>query len=320
MKKLLILLTLVTTFILDAKTEFFHWKYKNDSYTLEASFPEEMYEFYRSRSRNRDYVYFATDTFDDKLINSFAKSMHRLSRKNFLSKEDEFNLVIAFIQALPYTTDEITAGVGEYARFPFETLFEKGGDCEDTAILACAILTEMGYDCLLVRMDDHMAMAINYPANSGTHFTVDGKKYYYLETTGLNWKLGEVPEEYSDQSATPIPLVHTPYIEIEAEWKGDYYLNSADPSIDLSIDLTLTNLGSADANDLTVLITIEDSNGSIIDQFRSIRYHLKQERTMKVLNSSLRAYKRREYQVIVTIFEGEDVVGEIISDWEYINE
>ncbi len=320
MKRILLLLFLIIGLLLEAKTEFFHWEFKGDKYTLEASFPEDMYDFYRGRSRNRDYAFYATDTFDDKLIQSFANSMHRLSRKNFLSKENELNLVIAFIQSLPYTTDEVTTGVGEYPRFPFETLYEKGGDCEDTAILACAILTEMGYDCILVKMKDHMAMAINLSGYEGTSYEVEDKTYYYLETTGINWGLGEVPEEYSDQIGIPVPLKNEPFVEIEAKWEGNYYENSRNPSINLSIDLELTNLGSKDAVDLTVLITVETPDGIILDQFRTIRYQLKQERKMKVLKSALRTYKKKEYKVVVTVFEGEDAVGEIESEWEYINE
>jgi hypothetical protein len=51
---------------------------------------------------------------------------------------------------LEYTSDLVTEGYDEYPRYPIETLVDKGGDCEDTAILAASIIRGMGYGVVLL--------------------------------------------------------------------------------------------------------------------------------------------------------------------------
>jgi len=63
-----------------------------------------------------------------------------------MTSRETIDFVGSFVQQLPYTSDRVTTPYDEYPRFPLETLYEKGGDCEDTAILAATILKEMGYD------------------------------------------------------------------------------------------------------------------------------------------------------------------------------
>jgi len=43
-----------------------------------------------------------------------------------------------------------------------------------------------------------MAIGITCPACKGTSITIDNKKYYYLETTGEGWKVGQLPPKYQD--------------------------------------------------------------------------------------------------------------------------
>ena len=58
-----------------------------------------------------------------------------------------------------------------------KTLFERGGDCEDTSILVTALLDRMSYD------------------------TVDDRRYYNLETTGEGFKIGHIPSDFTETSA-----------------------------------------------------------------------------------------------------------------------
>jgi hypothetical protein len=36
-------------------------------------------------------------------------------------------------------------------------------------------------------------------AYTGSYYTLDGVKYYYIETTGTGWSIGSVPSEYAGQ-------------------------------------------------------------------------------------------------------------------------
>jgi predicted transglutaminase-like cysteine proteinase len=299
-----------------AKTEFFHWEYKSKNYTIEAGFSEKTYRFYRQRTRDRDYSFYATDSFDDKLITNFAKSINKLSQKNELSTLDELYLVVAFIQSLPYTTDSLTTGVGEYPRIPYETLYEKGGDCEDTAILAAAIFREMGYDSVLIQLEQHMALAVNLEEGQGDHYLIDGKKFYYLETTGSNWALGEIPEEYRGQTAIPLPLVIRPSISINAEVRTEYSDDPGDPLVNVTVTVELKNLGSAPAEEMQLYVFLESHEESkVYDQYLSPEYQLDEEESMTIIKRDLHAVKNSEFRIVFQAVQDSLIIGELAGEW-----
>ena len=78
-----------------------------------------------------------------------------------------------------------------------EALFNRGGDCEDTSLLALALLDRMGYDVALLLLYDehHAAIGIAIENAGGSYYEKNGKKYYYLETVS-NYKIGEIPLKF----------------------------------------------------------------------------------------------------------------------------
>jgi hypothetical protein len=42
---------------------------------------------------------------------------------------------------------------------------------------------------------------------AGTSYEYNGDRYYYLETTGNNFQIGELPSKYANQKVQIIPLV-----------------------------------------------------------------------------------------------------------------
>jgi len=112
--------------------------------------------------------------------------------------------VLAFVQSLPYTSDSVTTGRDEYPRFPIETLVDDGGDCEDTSILFATLTLLMGYGTVYINPPNHFAVGILGNDLRGTYWTYpegSNKTYYYCETTGDNFKIGQLPDEFSGQSA-----------------------------------------------------------------------------------------------------------------------
>ena len=65
-------------------------------------------------------------------------------------------IAMAFVQSLPYVSDSVSSGYDEYPRFPFETLYHGGGDCEDSSILLASILYDMGYGVALIELPGHI--------------------------------------------------------------------------------------------------------------------------------------------------------------------
>ena len=104
------------------------------------------------------------------------------------------------MQSLKYAQDNVTAGIGEYPRFPVETLVDELGDCEDTSILLITIAEILGIDAVLILIPDafpdagHAAVGLALDNFSGTYYELDGIQYFYAETTAAGWQIGEVPD------------------------------------------------------------------------------------------------------------------------------
>jgi len=120
--------------------------------------------------------------------------------------------VVAFAQAIKYALDLDSKNAEEYWRYPIETLFDECGDCEDTALLAAAVLRKMGQEVAMVvtvgETDGHAALGVGAPHGlPGAYLRGnDGKPYYYCETTATGWRVGEIPPDMADKAMKLLPV------------------------------------------------------------------------------------------------------------------
>jgi Predicted periplasmic protein len=177
-------------------------------------------------------------------------------RNNFSDDQIVLN-VIAFVQSLPYTSDSVTTGYDEYPRYPIETLVDGGGDCEDSSILAAALLSEMGYGTVLIGLPNHMALGIKSSEHiSDAYYEYDGSRYYYVETTNSGYEFGVIPAEYKGVQAdifsmNPMPSV---YVAISSELIS-YDRNYAN----FEVRCNITNFGPTTAKNVSAVIFAEDA-------------------------------------------------------------
>jgi ribosomal protein L40E len=122
---------------------------------------------------------------------------------------DKASFVLAFVQHLPYMSDLATTGYDEYPRFPIETLVDNGGDCEDVAVLFASLMLIMGYGVVYINPPNHYAVGILGDNLKGTYWTYpkdSNQTYYYCETTGVNFKIGQLPQEFSGKKVHIYPI------------------------------------------------------------------------------------------------------------------
>ncbi len=112
---------------------------------------------------------------------------------------------------IKYVYDDDSHGQSEYFQYPLETLYLRTGDCEDTAILYCAIASYMGLDVCMYLFSNHIAAGVYLeeftPSSTvsssiykGVYYLSDDEKpYYYCETTGKNWHVGDVWKEEAEK-------------------------------------------------------------------------------------------------------------------------
>jgi hypothetical protein len=191
----------------------YSWDYDGDTYTLKFNMSQQQYLNYANnpiyrrmpngnlRAHGIDFI-----TANDSLIKSMAQQMKTMGNEAELDKNEMGQMVLNFVQSIPYQYDNITYNVQDYWVFPLETLYHGKGDCEDKSFLYASIMIAMGYDCALLFFEDHVAvgLGLSYVAN-GEYYNNTGIHYYYCETTAKGWSIGEIPDEYYESYVIRIP-------------------------------------------------------------------------------------------------------------------
>lgn len=136
----------------------------------------------------------------DTAIKDIITQLNKIAIDNGTSLSKE---IIDFVQDdINYLNDPNNR---DYAKFPYETIYDGGGDCEDKAILMCSLLNSAGYDVCLIVFSDHVGLgvAMQYDVEDGYYYKGNNnQKYYYLETTASGWEPGDLPEDYINATAT----------------------------------------------------------------------------------------------------------------------
>lgn len=172
------------------------WQYPYGGSTFSANIDISYYDYnyFASKPRTYDYKSYAQDSADNTAIYAVASAIKNAAIDNgYTSEYDIAGVVAAFVQSLEYQDDMLFKGVREYPKYPIETLFEKGGDCEDTAVLLAKMLKMLDYGAVLLVSRDHMAVGIQTSGQG--NLSHDGVNYYYIETTEAGWRVGEVPSD-----------------------------------------------------------------------------------------------------------------------------
>ena len=152
-----------------------------------------------------------TDTLRYQFIKSESPSMRAfadamLEQTQGMTDLQRADYVLDFVQqCIEYQSDPEGQGVAEHWKFPYETLMEHRGDCEDSAVLYATLMHLMGVDtALLLFIGDeykgkaHVAvgLALDPPPSPMNSFDDSGKKYYYCETTSRNYDVGDTVPGY----------------------------------------------------------------------------------------------------------------------------
>ncbi|RHS88717.1 hypothetical protein [Clostridium sp. AM42-4] len=169
-----------------------------------------VYMYYRGlpRQYSNDCKNYISDEYTVSMLKRTNETIDELCEKENMSSEwAKVQETVAFVQAIPYKTDEESVGQEEWYKYPYETLVDQCGDCEDKTFLLAGLLKERGYDVVILIMPDHMALGIAGTDIPGSYYERNGKKYYYVETTSSGWKIGDIPNEYRCQKAEVVPIV-----------------------------------------------------------------------------------------------------------------
>jgi hypothetical protein len=298
-----------TTFTGETITKTYSWSYGGSAWSLSLNIPDSLYNYYKSleRAPTSDYSIYVTHPYDDEYLSVIVEKFNYIAITESLTEAEKVNLVIAFVQSLPYTVDSVTTGFDEYPRYPLETLIDDGGDCEDTSILTAALLHTMSYDVILVSPPGHMAVGVNMPGTYGSYYVSNSKNYFYLETTGEGWTIGQLPPDYKGTSAYLYQLKAIPILTHSwtAKWSGK----------NLILTITVKNLGSATATGYHIEAGLDANNGMWRNVMTSDTFNIAvgKELTITLTLTPTTGYHTR---LIIDIINPEGyVTDKSYSDW-----
>lgn len=286
----------------------YSWTYRGE-WSWEIKIPLSVYQYYQQLPRppTGNYSVYVTHPLDDPYIDALVDKIKRAAREAGYTEYQMLEFAAAFVQSLPYTVDSVTSPYDEYPRYPLETLIDNGGDCEDTSILLASIVDKMGYGVVLINLPDHLGVGVKGGENVyGTFWEYEGSNYYYIETTGEKWGIGELPDEYKNSSASVYPMVPVPIVVHEGSIKGSGY--SAE------VDLKVSNLGTAPAYNVTVLAGFDAGGGMVWNSQEAEPFTLgvDQQATVKL---NLRIPSGEHTRLVVQIVMDGVLVDESYSEW-----
>jgi hypothetical protein len=189
----------------------FAWYYDGYHWVWNLSIPVSLFDAYTSIPDSArtgigisNFGYFTTTK--DSYIEALADKLNQTATQLGLDSYDETNFVLAFVQSIPYETDFNSTGYQDYPRFPVETLVDNVGDCKSHSILFASLTLSLGYGTVFINPPDHLAVGILGNNLQGSYWTYDNQTYYYCETTGSGFTIGQLPDQFSGQSANVYPI------------------------------------------------------------------------------------------------------------------
>ena len=189
----------------------YSWEYQKKTYSTTLDILYSDYLAYKEKTISRSQGSESHDlefvTYEDGYIIELAGKLHTMASEKSMDELQEANFILCFVQYIEYEYDSVSMGTEEYWKYALETLFDEGGDCEDTSILYCAIMKALDYDCALLLFSGHMAAGVDVPGDPGSYFQKNGSKYYYCETTATGYTVGKLPSNDYKTALKVIPVV-----------------------------------------------------------------------------------------------------------------
>ncbi|MFC2002990.1 hypothetical protein ACFLV4_03480 [Chloroflexota bacterium] len=289
-------------------TRDYNWIYKGE-WSWEGVVPQSLYDYYQGLPRppTNNYSVYVTHPSDDPYIDLLVKKLQTAAEREGFTEYETVEFAAAFVQSLPYTLDSVTSPYDEYPRYPIETLVDNGGDCEDTSILLASIVDKMGYGVVLIMLPNHVAVGVKGGENIyGTYWEYEGSKYYCIETTGEGWRIGELPDEYKNSSASIRPLIPVPILTHTGNLKSSGYI--------AEVEVVVHNQGTAPAYNVSVLAGFDAGNGMIWNSQESEPFivPVNQVATIKL---NLRIPLDKHTRLLIRIVINDTLVGKSGTDW-----
>jgi len=171
--------------------------------------PSRSYSFLTDALFFGDIYKFLYET-DKELLIPIADSLYKISQQQNLDRKETAELIVSFVQDIPYSyvfsstpcssrpNKEHPCTEGHYFGLltPLDFMHTLIGDCDTRSVLLYTLLKQLKYDVSIVISYEyeHAMIAINLPYQ-GDYISYKGNKYYFWETTNVDWLPGVMPPD-----------------------------------------------------------------------------------------------------------------------------
>jgi len=192
-------------------TKDFSWNYGGETWTWTLNIPATLVDAYlavpdsaRTQIPLSNFGYYVTT--EDSYLQSLVQRINQTATNQGFNQYQEENFALAFVQSIPYQTDLNSTGYQDYPRFPVETLYDNVGDCKSHSILFATLTLMLGFNAVFINPPDHLAVGVLGDGLSGTYWSYDNQNYYYCETTGEGFTIGQLPDQFNGVGAYVYPI------------------------------------------------------------------------------------------------------------------
>lgn len=143
---------------------------------------------------------------DNRKVHEVLRYIDNQAHNKGLGEMERMQFILDFVQMpnIGYEFDEKCEEIGnprEYARYPDETMYDGRGDCDCKAVLAAILFREAGHKTAYLVTNNHAAVAVAFRNKLAPELvnmagqslvTKDGYLYFFCETTGDGFKIGDL--------------------------------------------------------------------------------------------------------------------------------
>lgn len=239
-------------------------------YNTTIQIPDILVEYYEDRHRTREFGAYVSDSYDDNYLNTIVEGFESEGQERNATDEEILTQMAHFVQHLEYTDDKVGTGYNEYPKFPLETLYDRDGDCEDTAILLGAMLEQFGYDTILIAIPENNHMVLGVAGEEdlpGAYVEHQGRQYYYLETTAPGYGIGDAPDDTVGAETDLYPIDKNPVLVFRI------VMNLSQEG-GLKVESAINNIGDAPATNTRLKVQFEGRQGEVLETVQSDRLQI----------------------------------------------
>jgi hypothetical protein len=156
---------------------------------------------------NMNIAYAQITKKEAKSLQFIYQKFDKIRADNDLDDLEFAKALVSFVQDVPYLvlspgiceSSNCQANVALGMEAPVEFLYNLKGDCDTRVLFLVIALRHYGIDAALLAsyQYQHVMLGVSLPI-SGRFIENSGTKYYFWETTGMNWPAGVLPPSMQD--------------------------------------------------------------------------------------------------------------------------